>query len=175
MNATEAALLGALVGAGAALAGSVLTSLVSWRIERARQQAAKSAADVETLRRHTADAFSELFALNHAISWITWFAEYAPRAVNQQMKASFDAETHDTFPKVLAAMTMVASVNQEFYSELRLLQKRVFKLWEDVATALHHEPGPDIAMQALAECWPRAERLDDDLPDRLQQMIKKAN
>jgi hypothetical protein len=50
----------------------------------------------------------------------------------------------------------------------------VFKLWEDVATALHHEPGPDIAMQALAQCWPRAEQLDDDLPDKLQQMIEKA-
>jgi hypothetical protein len=172
VNATDAALLGALVGAGLVLVGSVLTSLVSWRIERARQQAAKAAADVETLRRHTADAFSELFALNHAISWITWFAEYAPHAVNQQMKASFDAETHDTFPRVLAAMTMVASVSQDFYSDLRLLQKRVFDLWSDGATVLHREPGPDIAM--LAECWPRAEELDDDLPDKLQQMIEKA-
>ena len=174
MNATEAALLGALVGAGVALAGSVLTSLVSWRIERARQRAAEAAADVETLRRHTADAFSELFALNHAISWITWFAVYAPHAVNQQMKASFDAETHVTFPKVLAAMTMVASVNREFYSDLRQLQKRVFKLWEQVATALHHEPGPDVAMQALAECWPRAEELDNELPDRLRRMMEMA-
>jgi hypothetical protein len=112
-----------------------------------------------------------LFVLNHAISWITWFAKYAPHAVNQQMKASFDAETHDTFPKVLAAMTMVASVNQDFYSDLRLLQKRVFDLWSDVATVLHRGPGPDIAM--LAECWPRAEKLDDDLPDKLQQMIEK--
>jgi hypothetical protein len=31
-------------------------------------------------------------------------------------------------------------------------------------------PGRDIAMQALAECLPRA----DDLPDRLQQMTEKA-
>jgi hypothetical protein len=71
-------------------------------------------------------------------------------------------------------MTMVASVNQEFHSELRRLQKRGFELWEQVATALHHEPGPDIAMQVLPECWPRAEQLDDDLPDRLQQMMEKA-
>jgi hypothetical protein len=89
--------------------------------------------------------------------------------VNQQMKASFDTETHGTFPKVLAAMAMVASVNREFYSDLRQLQKRVFDLWEQVATALHqepdpNEPGPDIAMQTLAACWPRAEKLDDELP-----------
>ena len=101
MNATDAALLGALVGAGVALAGSVLASLVSWRIERARQHAAKAAADVETLRRHTADAFSELFALNHAISWITWFATYAPHAVNQQMKASFDASSFSPRARVV--------------------------------------------------------------------------
>jgi len=43
-----------------------------------------------------------------------------------------------------------------------------------VATALHHESSPDIAVQALAKCWPRAEQFDDDLPDRLQQMMEKA-
>ena len=188
MNSTDGALLGALVGAGVALAGSVLTSVVLWRIEHARQeaakiaaakaqQAAKTAADVETLRRHTADVFSELFALNHAISWITWFAEHAPHAVDQQMRESFDAETHGTFPKVLAAMAMVASVNLDFYSRLRPLQQGVFALWERVARALHQEPGPNelgpnSAMLELAACWPRAEELDNDLPASLQQMME---
>jgi hypothetical protein len=191
VNSTDGALLGALVGAGVALAGSVLTSVVLWRIEHARQeaakiaaakaqQAAKTAADVETLRRHTADVFSELFALNHAISWITWFAEHAPHAVDQQMRESFDAETHGTFPKVLAAMAMVASVNLDFYSRLRPLQQGVFALWERVARALHQEPGPNelgpnSAMLELAACWPRAEELDNDLPASLQQMMEMAN
>jgi hypothetical protein len=46
--------------------GVVLTSLVAWRNERSRQQAAKDAADVEILRQHTAVAFTEMFAINHA-------------------------------------------------------------------------------------------------------------
>lgn len=65
MDATSAALLGTLVGAVTAL-GVVLTSLVAWRNERSRQQAAKDAADVEILRQHTAVAFTEMFAINHA-------------------------------------------------------------------------------------------------------------
>lgn len=65
---------GAVVGAGVALASSVLTNLVSWRNERTRQQAVKNAANEETARHQTALAFTELFALNHAVSWITWFA-----------------------------------------------------------------------------------------------------
>jgi hypothetical protein len=65
VDATSAALLGTLVGAVTAL-GVVLTSLVAWRNERSRQQAAKDAADVEILRQHTAVAFTEMFAINHA-------------------------------------------------------------------------------------------------------------
>ena len=71
MNATDASFIGTLVGAGVALAGSVSTIIVLRRIEGSRQQAAKDAADTATVRRHTAVALTELFAPNHAISWIT--------------------------------------------------------------------------------------------------------
>jgi hypothetical protein len=143
--------------------------------ERAHpQQAAKDAANLETLRHYTATAFSELFALNHAASWVTWFAGHAPHAVNQQMAASFDAETHSTFPKLLSAMAMVATVNWRVYEQLRLLQKGVFDLWERVAAALHQESDPDAALQALRDCLPAAEELDDRLPKELERLMKTA-
>jgi hypothetical protein len=172
VNATDAALFGTLAGAGVALAGSVLTTVVLWHNESRRQKAANYAADKKTLRHHLGVAFTELFALNHALSWITWFAEYAPHRVNQQMRASFDAETHGTFPKLLAAMAMVASINQDVYQELLQLQKQVFDLWEQIARALHQKRGRGIDMKALRGCLPRAEKLDSQLPPELGRMIK---
>jgi len=175
VNATSAALLGTLVGAIVAFAGGGLTNLVSVRNERARHQAGKDAADMENLRRYTADAFTELFALNHAASWITWFAEHDPRAVNQQMTASFDTETNRAFPKLLGAMAMVAALNLRVYLELRPLQEHVFSLWEQVAFALHQQTDPDDAIQALRDCLPAAVELDDKLPKdlgRIMEMVR---
>lgn len=134
----------------------------------------QEAADEQTQRDYTAVAFIELFALNHAISWITWFAKHAPHAVNQQMRASFDAESHGTFPKLLAAMAMVALVNLDMYSELRRLQKRVFDLWEEVAKALHQEADLEVATRTLCDCLPVVEELDRVLPDQLGRMMKAA-
>lgn len=90
------------------------------------------------------------------------------------MRTSFDAETHGTFPKLLAAMAMVASVNLDRYSELLQLQKPVFGLWEQAAGALHKDVEPGIDMQALRDCLPRAEELDGLLPRELERMMKMA-
>jgi len=182
VNATSAALLGTLVGGVFGLMGGVLTNVVTLRNERTRQHAARHAADVETLRHYTAVAFTELFALNHAASWITWFAEHAPHAVNQQMRASFDAETHGTFPKLNGAMAMVASVSLDVNEELLRLKQHVFDLWEQVAAALHRESNrddamqalPDDAMQALRDCLPTAEALDGMLPSDLVRIMNMA-
>jgi hypothetical protein len=180
VNATNAALLGTLIGAGVALAGSVLTNVVLWQTERSRQKKAKTATDLEKRRQYTAAAFSELFALNHAISWITWFAKYAPHEVNQQMRASFDAETHGTFPKLLAAMAMVASVTPDvhsepnLYSELIKLQDEVFDAWDQVAKALRRKRGRNIDMEALRACLPRAEQLHKNLPTGLRRLMEMA-
>jgi len=82
----------------------------------------------------------------------------------------FPPSTHDT----PTSTRHVIIARAELRDRQHQLQKRVFKLWEQVATALHQEPGPDISMPALAECWPRAEELDDELPDRLQRMMEMA-
>jgi uncharacterized membrane protein YccC len=182
VSATSAALLGALIGAGIALVVGLLTVFVAWRNERSRQRAAKATADIETLRKYTAVAFNELFALNHAASWVTWFAQHAPRAVNQQMRADFDAETHGTFPKLNGAMAMVASVSLDVYQELLGLKGHVFRLWEQVAIALHQDIDPNDAMKALPDdaiqtlrcSLPTAERLDDMLPKDLERIMNMA-
>lgn len=175
MNGTSAALLGTLVGAITALASGALTNRVTLRNERSRQQEARRAAFVATLRQHTAVAFAELFALNHTANWIAWFAEHDPRAVDHQMTASFDAETNRIYPKLLGATAMVAALNLPIYQELRPLQGHLFRLWEQVAIALHRlDVDRDEAMQALRECLPVAMELEGALPPELARIMGKA-
>jgi hypothetical protein len=175
MSATSAALLGTLIGAITALASGMLTNLVALRNERSRQRAAKDAADVEILRQHTAVAFTEMFALNHAANWIAWFAEHAPRTVNQQMTASFDAETSRAYPELLGATAMVAALHLDVYRELRRLQGEVFRLWERAAIAAHRlDTDPNDAMQALRGCLPIAAELEGRLGPELARIMEMA-
>jgi hypothetical protein len=65
-------------GSVAAIISAALASFATLRNERARQKEARRAIDVRTLREHTALVFTELFTLQHAINWLTWFAKYDP-------------------------------------------------------------------------------------------------
>jgi hypothetical protein len=164
-----------VVGAVTALAGGMLTNLVALRNERSRQQAAKDAADVAILRQHTAVAFTEIFALNHAANWIAWFAEHAPRTLNQQMTATFDAETNRAYPSLLGATAMVAALHLDVYEELRRLQGQVFRLWEQAAIAAHRlDIDRDDAIRALRSCLPVAMELEGRLGPELARIMEMA-
>lgn len=94
MATTTAALLGALVGAITGLVSATITNFVALRNEQSRQEEARRASYVQALREHTGTAFAELFVVQHAINWITWFAKNDPRVLNNEKIASYDAEVH---------------------------------------------------------------------------------
>jgi hypothetical protein len=177
VSSTTAALLGALIGAVTALVSATITNVVALRNERARQDAAKQATYVEALRRDTAVAFTELFAIQHAINWITWFAENDPRAIDNEMIASYNSETHGAYPRLLGAMAAVAALNLRVYQELRPLMQEVYDLEEHIALALrgvNARRDRDAAMLRLRDGLRKAYALERRLPPELARIMEIA-
>ncbi len=175
MNATWAALLGALVGAIAAIISAALASFVALRNEHARQEEARRVTDIETLREHTALAFAEFFAFQHAINWVTWRAKYDPAAINDQLVSSYNAEIHQCYPRLLGSVTMVAALSLNAYQELRPLMQEIFDLDEEVAVALRNiRADRESALAVLQNCLEKAYVLEKTLPPELARIIKGA-
>src|SRR5690242_12999762 len=115
MNATVAALLGSLVGAAAALAGTILTSIVALKNERRRQESEKQATYVRTLRERSGEAFAQFFTIVQEIEWISWGGASNPDSIDQQAIKSYNDVINGAYMKLLGSMAMTASLNLEFY------------------------------------------------------------
>jgi hypothetical protein len=175
ISATSAALLGALIGAVAALVTAVLTNLGALRNERIRQEAAKRADYVQALRAQVGVAFTELFVLQHALNWVTWFAKHDPDALDDRMIASYDADTHRALPRILGAMAMVAALNLRVWRELWPVMQRVYDLEGLVAIELRQVSADrNAAIRALQEYLPKAYQLEKDLPPQLARIMEMA-
>jgi hypothetical protein len=172
---TTAALLGALVGAITGLVSATITNFVALRNERTRQEEARRASYVQALREHTAIAFAELFVVQHAINWITWFAKHDPGVLNDDKIASYDAEVHLAFPKLLGTMATVAGLNLGVYKELRPIMQRLYDLDVRTAAALRHiKADQEAALQSLQDCWAEASQLVTTLPPELARIMQVA-
>lgn len=175
MNGTTAALLGALIGAVAAVGSGALTNMATSRNEQAQHREDRHTAYVETLRQHTAVAFTEMFALQFAAHMAAWFAKCDPRAVDQQLVSSYDTESYRAFPKLLGSMAMIAALNLRVYQELRPLILEVYRVSDAVAVALHQlESGREQAIQSLRGLLPRIAKLDGTLQPGLERIMQIA-
>jgi hypothetical protein len=175
VSTTTAALLGALVGAITGLVSATITNFVALRNERTRQEEARRAAYVQALREHTAIAFTELFTVQHAINWITWFAKQDPGVLDDKKIASYDDEVHRAFPKLLGTIATVAGLNLRVYQELRPIMDRLYDLDARTAVALRQIEGDqDAAVQSLRNCWAEARELEKTLPPDLARIMEIA-
>jgi hypothetical protein len=180
LNAATAALLGASIAGTVALASSVLTNLVTLRNERFKQMEARRATYVEALRKQTGVAFAELFGLQHADNWISWFAEHDPSAIKEAMITAHRAEIHAAYQKLLGAMAMLAALNLRVYEELLPLARRVYSLDHQVGLALRHfsedqREDQEAGVRSLRHCFREALQLEHELPPELARIMKVAD
>jgi hypothetical protein len=175
LTAATAALLGASIAGTVALVSSVLTNLVTLRNERFKQTEVRRAAKVEALRKQTGVAFAELFALQHADNWVSWFAEYHPHAINKEMAKAHQTEVHSAYPKLLGAMAIVAALNLDVYRELLPLAQRLYDLDHKVMLALRHiDDDKERAVLSLCDCLRESLKLEHELPPELARIMKIA-
>ena len=136
---------------------------------------ARRATYVEALRKQTGVAFAELFALQHADNWISWFAQHDPSAIKEAMITAHRAEIHAAYPKLLGAMAMLAALNLRVYEELLPLARRVYDLDHQVGLALRHfSEDQEAGVRFLRHCFREALQLEHELPPELARIMKVA-
>jgi hypothetical protein len=175
MNATVAALLGSLVGATAALAGSVLTSIVALRTERRRQESQVQATYVRALRKRSGSAFAQFFTIVQEIEWISWLSANDPDAIDEQRIKSYDDTINAAYRTLLGSMAMTASLSPAVYDEIRPILLSLYNLEARVAMALRKISSErTAAIQELIACRSEAETLRDNLPPKLNYIMTAA-
>jgi hypothetical protein len=175
MNTTQAAWFGALIGGIFALTGVVITNVVALRNERLRQEAGARTARIEALRRYAGLAFGEFFSAQHSIEWITWYAVHDSDALNDEFVKSYDDEIHRAFPKMVAAMAMVASLDLDAYGRMRPILDRLYQLEAYVAREVRRlSTNRAEAVTRLARHLEEATELEKVLPPELGQVMQAA-
>jgi hypothetical protein len=169
VDATVAALVGAMLGALAGFGSSVLTNVVAVKGQKVARESDRQREKSSLLRERTAIVFSEIFAVQHSVEWITWFARHDPKAVNADMVAAFDAEVHAAYPRLLGALATVAAIDLDVWRDLNLLMAKIYAIEGPVALLLR--VSNQEAMSRVAEYHSESLKLLDDLPPELSRIM----
>lgn len=175
MNATVAALLGSLVGALAALAGAVVTSIVALKNEKRREESKAQISYVDALRERSGAAFAQFFVIVQAIEWITWLGINDSIALDEQRVRSYEDTVNSAYETLLGAMAMTASLSLPAYEEMRPVLAKLYKLEARVGAAIRKIGAERSgAVQELDACRSEAVTLRDDLPPELNRIMSLA-
>lgn len=93
-----------------------------------RQRDSRRTADVSALRKEVATVFTGIFAIQHAMNWVAWFARHSPNEIDGEIVKRYDTEVHAAYPRLLGALTTVAALNLSMHNELQKILKRVYAL-----------------------------------------------
>lgn len=162
----------AIVAAVLALSGTIAAAVVQTRANR-------RATFVGDLRRRTGDAFAQAFVVQHAIEWVTWYANNDPDALDNRMKGEYAQEVHRAFPAFLGAMAATAALSMDVYHGLQPVIRDLYAVEVRVALAMRDvdtqgEPRT-AAIGQLIELHEEALRLLEVLPHRLSEVMTLAD
>jgi len=175
MNATVAALLGSLVGAAAALAGTIITSIVTLRNERRRQESEMQATFVNALRERSGAAFARFCIIVQEIEWISWYGVNDPDVIDGQRIKSYEDRVNDPYGILLGSMAMTASLSLTAYNEMQPILSELYDLESQVGAALRKLGSErSAAIEELTSGGSQAKTLRDDLPPKLNRIMTAA-
>jgi hypothetical protein len=175
MSPTVAALLGSLIGAIAALAGSGVTSFVALKTEKRYEESKERISYITSLRERSGIVFAQFFIIVQEIEWVIWFGVNDPDAVNKQRIESYEDKVNNVYGTLLGAMAMTASLSLLAYEEMRPILSNLYDLEGRVGEAIRKvETERSVAIQELRDCRPKAEELRDELPPELNRIMNLA-
>jgi len=175
MNATVAALLGSLIGAAAALAGAVFTSVIALKNEIRRQESKAQTVYVRALRERSGAAFAQFFTIVQAIEWISCMALTTLAPLTNRGSSRTKTRSIVRTETLLGAMAMTASLNLTAYEEMRPILSNLYSLEARVGVALRQiRSERSTAIQELSTCKSEAATLRDDLPPKLNHIMAVA-
>lgn len=136
MNQADAAVAAAAIAASTALLGVLATSAVALHNETRRRRAAAVDADRLAIRAQAAEVFVHLFHIQHEMEWLTWHAVNRPAEIDRDFVARYETAVHATYPKVLGAMAVLASLDLGLYRSLAPTVDDLYNLEGDLAREL---------------------------------------
>ncbi len=102
------ALFGAAVGGLACMGGVIVTGIVNARSERRRHSRAGEEELVQILRIRTAEVFRLVFAVEHELNTICWFALHAPSKINDSRVDRYEHNVQALLPKINGVLAEIA-------------------------------------------------------------------
>lgn len=175
MDPVNAALLGSLIGAVAAVGGSVVSSMVSMAIERRRQESAAREAFVQLVRDRCGLCFGQLFRVIQEIEWICWYAEHSPDEITTDSIKAYEDRVSEAYRTLMSAIAMTASISLPAYEQVRPHLTALYKLEERVAMSSRRiVTDRSGALDSLRRHANEAEAMRDRLPTVLHEVMTLA-
>jgi hypothetical protein len=173
MDAGLAALIGAIVGGIAAIAGSFIVGLTQVRTEKQKWLRSKQDEAAAQLRLQIAEVARKLLSAQHSMEWIAWYAHYAPQRVTQEMVSNYEQEIHKAFPELLGALAVTAALSLDAYNRLTPLAEEVYDLDASISMALvNFKVSPLESAKGVSEALPKTGELYKRLPLRIAEILK---
>lgn len=175
MDATLAGLIGAGIGAVTVLASSVINNTAASRVERVRLTEARRVARVQTLRDKAGIVFAELFAVQHLLEWVAFFATHDPDNIDMRTVTWVDEQCREAWSKVFGALAMVAALDLRIYEDLRKEIDRFYDIEGRVTIVLRKiETDRQATVDAVAAFLPAIDELLDTVPRELARIMAAA-
>ena len=164
MDPTTATLAAAVL----ALVGALVAAAVALLSETTRRKHERQADELKELRAWTSRVFEHLFELQHETEWLTWHALKHPASIDELMVKQYEAAVHTAYPKVLGAMSVVASMDAGLFNQLWVHVDAVYEFEGRVAEAALLAPQEQRgALAELAAMNAEAKGLYLKLPGQL--------
>jgi hypothetical protein len=167
--------LGALIGGAAAVIAAVVTANRNLERERMRLNAAAQETRAQLLRDRISETFSQAFAVQHEMTWITWYAANAPDLVNQENANAYQNNVHDAFVKMQMALATVAGLDVKAYEDIYPTAKAVYDFEVRVAKGVSgFSKDRALAIGELNDLLAESQHLGEYLPLKLNEVMVAA-
>jgi hypothetical protein len=177
-SSLESVLLGflaALIGGAAAVIAAVVTANRNLERERMRLNVAAQEARTQLLRDRISETFSQAFAVQHEMNWITWYAANAPDLVHQENANAYHNNVHDAFVKMQAALATVAGLDLKAYEDIYPTAHALYDFEVKVAKGVSGiSKNRTSAIGELKDLLAESQQLGDDLPLKLNAVMVAA-
>src|SRR5688572_11831115 len=109
LEPAAAAVIGASIGATAALLGGVLNAWLQLRLERTRWPKLREDAIAAQYRDAVRVTATTIASALHSMCWLTWAARERAVTITQTKIDAYDAEMHQLLPQITGSLAAIAA------------------------------------------------------------------
>jgi hypothetical protein len=174
----EGAVIAAAIGGLAALIAALVAAGVALRNETRRRSAARVDAERQALRGQAAEVFRHMFTLQQEMEWLTWYAANRPAAASPETAASYEDAVHKTYPSLLGAMAVLASLDMDLYESLKPLAEQLYAEDDQIALLIAGLTSAETRQDSLAglkACHGPVIALYESLPPEMAKAMQLAD